>query len=224
VLVVYECLKPGALVRVLAFDAEGNELNAWSGKDPSPPDSGNGSAISVVPLKLKKIKIVRLRLVFDSQNVEGWNEIDAAGILDVKGAIHWATAATASSTWVDPSAASTTFLGEPLSEAQSFDSKARMINLRAGAIDPVSAALGGVLSREASTALLKNIQGVSSVADTDPRIAGYELLFADQTRGNATRGGAADHVALFEERIKKLESDLAGLREALKQLKPQPGE
>jgi hypothetical protein len=37
VLVVYECLKPGALTRVVAFDAAGNELNAWSGKDPSPP-------------------------------------------------------------------------------------------------------------------------------------------------------------------------------------------
>ena len=96
---------PLDVVYALAFDAEGNELNAWSGKDPSPADSGNGSAISVVPLKLKKIKIVRLRLYFDSPHVEGWNEIDAAGILDVKGVIHWATGATASSMWVDPTTA-----------------------------------------------------------------------------------------------------------------------
>jgi hypothetical protein len=188
-LVVYECQKPGALTRVVAFDAEGNELNAWSGKDPSPPDSGTGSAISVVPLKLKKIKIVRVHLFLDSQHVEGWNEIDAVGILDVKGAVHWATSATASSTFVDQTAA----IGLNLVKSQPLDFR---LNINEG--QEVTAA----------QVLLKIATEGDSLASG--------LLISPQLTGNP------DRVSQFEERIKKLEAELAGLREALQQLKSAP--
>jgi beta-lactamase regulating signal transducer with metallopeptidase domain len=229
VLVVYECLKPGALTRVIAYDAEGNELNAWSGKDPSPPDSGNGSAISVVPLKLKKIKIVRVRMYFDSPHVEGWNEIDAAGILDVKGAMHWATAATASSTWVDPATAATTLPGAPLSDAELLDAKVSITELRGSAIDPVKLALGGIIRAESVPILpgnvkySENIKYLSRWLVADPKSAGQELIVAPK-HDNEARNGDSDRVTLFEERIKKLEADLAALRETLQQLKPPLGD
>jgi beta-lactamase regulating signal transducer with metallopeptidase domain len=219
VLVVYECLKPGALTRVIAYDTEGNELNAWSGKDPSPPDSGNRSAISVVPLKLKKIKIVRLRLYFDSPHVEGWNEIDAGGILDVKGVMHWATAATASSTWVDPPTAATAFPNAPLSDVEWLDSKVSITEIRGSAIDPVEAGLGGIMPNPVSATIpFENIKGLSSSLATEPHAVGWEVLTARQLDSEA-RPGDSDRLTLFEERIKKLEADLAGLREALQQLK-----
>jgi hypothetical protein len=190
VLVVYENLKPGALTRVVAFDAEGNELNAWSGKDPSPPDGGDGSAISVVPLKLKKIKIVRVRLYLDSPHVEGWNEIDAVGILDVKGAMHWATAATASSTWVGDAKGTSAiehWLTPTLLKGNVyFHDVSGLI-----ALDPARAASGTLLAPDPS----------------DRQVTVAELL------------AQPDRVAQFEERVKKLEAELAGLREALQKLK-----
>lgn len=221
VLVVYECLKPGALTRVIAFDAEGNELNAWSGKDPSPADSGNGSAISVVPLKLKKIKIIRLRLYFDSAHVEGWNEIDAAGILDLKGTIHWATAATASSTWVDQSTAATLSI-VPQSDVQWLGSRININDLRGLTVGRVGA-LSGKGAWEPSAIRLKNNENGSVPPVADANVAAWELLGLAQQRGNEA-GGASDRVTLFEERIKKLEADLAGLRQALQQLKTPGGE
>ena len=154
VLVVYECLKPGALTRVLAIDTEGNEINAWSGKDPSPPDSGNGSAISVIPLKVKKLKIVRLRLYLDSPHVEGWNEIDAAGILDVKGAIHWATGATPSSTWVDQSTSTAAALGLVVSEPQY--STQRIEWLQGLTVHPRDENPGRIVPLESGTVLLQD--------------------------------------------------------------------
>jgi beta-lactamase regulating signal transducer with metallopeptidase domain len=215
-LVVYECLKPGALTRVIAFDAEGNELNAWSGKDPSSPDTGNGSAISVVPLKVRKIKIVRLRLYFDSPHVEGWNEIDAAGILDVKGAMHWAASATASSTWVDPATAARALPDAPLSDAEWLDSKVSITELRGSEIDPVKARPGGILRAESVPIL-----PAKSIV-VDAKGAGYELFGVVPKRGNEPRSRDSDRVTLFEERIKKLEADLTALRETLQQLKAPP--
>ncbi len=61
--------------------------------EPSPLPT---SAIAT-PRKSQKIKIY-----IDSVNVPGWNEIDAVGIVDDVGAVHWAVKATASSTYAEP--------------------------------------------------------------------------------------------------------------------------
>lgn len=219
VLVVYECLKPGALTRVIAYDAEGNELNAWIGKDPSPPDNGNGSAISVVPLKLKKIKIVRLRLYLDSPHVEGWNEIDAAGILDVKGAIHWATAATASSTWVPPNA-ETSATPDLKPGSESMLSRVLISGLQKTGAELAIETPDGFIDLDISAGIA---EGLKQIGQATPNDAAQKLFLEIQQNTNDQRNGHAERVMRFEQRIKNLEAELAGLRESLQQLKTQPG-
>lgn len=97
-ILVYETYNPGALSRVTAYDANGKEVELWSGSDPTPV--GKEKGISVVPVQ-PEFDLTRIRLHFDSPNVPGWNEIDAVGLLDDKGVMHWATSATASSTYAE---------------------------------------------------------------------------------------------------------------------------
>lgn len=95
-IVVYESYNPGALVRISAFNAAGDETIAWEGDDPTP--RGRPRGISVIPVKLD-FAVQRIRLSIDSPAVPGWNEIDAVGIEDAGGTIHWASKAEASSTF-----------------------------------------------------------------------------------------------------------------------------
>jgi hypothetical protein len=95
-IMVYESFNPGALVRVSAFNAAGDEVIAWEGEDPTPRNRQRG--ISVIPIKLD-FPVQRVRLVIDSPAVPGWNEIDAVGIEDLGGTIQWASQAEASSTF-----------------------------------------------------------------------------------------------------------------------------
>ncbi len=95
-IMVYETFNPGALVRVSAFNAAGDEVIAWEGEDPTP--RGRQLGVSVIPVKLD-FPVQRIRLVLDSPAVPGWNEIDAVSIEDVAGTIHWASDAEASSTF-----------------------------------------------------------------------------------------------------------------------------
>jgi hypothetical protein len=95
-IIVYETFNPGALVRVTAFNAAGDEVIAWEGDDPTPRNKPRG--ISVIPIKLD-FPVQRIRLFIDSPAVPGWNEIDAVSIEGVDGSIHWASQAEASSTF-----------------------------------------------------------------------------------------------------------------------------
>ncbi|MBI3861023.1 MAG: YtxH domain-containing protein [Planctomycetia bacterium] len=95
-IMVYETFNPGALIRVSAFNAAGDEIVAWEGEDPTPRTRPRG--ISVIPVKLD-FPIQRIRLTIDSPAVPGWNEIDAVSIEDAGGTIHWAQQAEASSTF-----------------------------------------------------------------------------------------------------------------------------
>lgn len=107
---VYETYNPGAVSRVTGFDAKGNEVELWSGDDPTP--AGKEKGISVIPVH-PDFDISRIRVHVDSPKVPGWNEIDAVGLLDEKGTTHWADSATASSTYadmVDQSTPVTTFV------------------------------------------------------------------------------------------------------------------
>jgi hypothetical protein len=93
---VYETYNPGALGRVTAFKLDGEEVEVWKGKDPTPVGKANG--LSVIPVKVN-FKTNRIKLYINSKDVPGWNEIDAVGLRDVKGKTHWVTAADASTTY-----------------------------------------------------------------------------------------------------------------------------
>lgn len=94
--IVHATYNPGALIKVSAFNAAGDEVIAWDGDDPTPKTSARG--VSVIPVKLK-FPVQRIKVTLDSQTVPGWNEIDAVGLEDSKGQQHWATKVEASSTY-----------------------------------------------------------------------------------------------------------------------------
>jgi hypothetical protein len=93
---VYENYYPGAVVRVTAFRLDGTEVELWRGKDPTPQEEDKG--VSVIPVKAD-FKTNRLKVYLDSRNVPNWNEVDAVGLHDTDGKVHWVTAAEASSTY-----------------------------------------------------------------------------------------------------------------------------
>jgi hypothetical protein len=98
---VYETFNPGALYKVSVFKADGTEVEVWKGKDPTPVGSGKG--VSVIPIKVD-FKTGRVKIYLASKDVPGWNEIDAIGLRDISGKVHWAVSATASSTYAQPNA------------------------------------------------------------------------------------------------------------------------
>jgi hypothetical protein len=95
---VYETYNPGALNKVSVFKLNGEEVEVWKGKDPTPVNSGMGTSEITfrVPFKTNRVKIY-----LDSKNVPGWNEIDAVGLRDTAGKTHWAVSADASSTYAE---------------------------------------------------------------------------------------------------------------------------
>lgn len=96
---VYENYTPGALSKVTAFDAGGNEIKAWSGVDPTPTSLTSGTTpVSKIPISLN-ITTRKLKLYIASDKVPGWNEIDAVGLISDQGQTQWATRVTASSTY-----------------------------------------------------------------------------------------------------------------------------
>ena len=92
---VYENHCPGAVDSVIAY--VGNEqVQVWAGKDPTEP--GKPKGVSVIGFSVP-VKTRRVRINIDSPRVSGWNEIDAVGLLDKDGGVHWATGASASSSY-----------------------------------------------------------------------------------------------------------------------------
>jgi beta-lactamase regulating signal transducer with metallopeptidase domain len=95
-LVVYETNSGGAIDRLSPLNSQGAVIDSHDVKDPT--RKGAFWGISPFPL-VENMHGVRIEL--DSPNVPGWNEIDAVGLLDSKGQIHWAQTAKASSTYAD---------------------------------------------------------------------------------------------------------------------------
>lgn len=92
---VYETYNPGAVDAVIAY--AGNEpVQVWAGKDPTEP--GKPMGVSVMGFTTP-VSTNRVRINIDSPRVSGWNEIDAVGLIDKTGKVHWAVAATASSSY-----------------------------------------------------------------------------------------------------------------------------
>lgn len=95
-IVVHETSAPGAVTKIAAFDAEGKEVVAWEGTDPTPRTQPWG--VSVFPVTLE-FPVSRVKLYLDSPAVPGFNEIDAVGLRSGRAQPQWATTATASSTF-----------------------------------------------------------------------------------------------------------------------------
>ena len=94
---VYEIYSAGALNKITMFTPSGEEVEAWSGIDPTP--RGSRIATSEVPIRPGLPPTKKIRIHLDSANVPNWNEIDAVGLVDQNGKVHWAVAAEASSTY-----------------------------------------------------------------------------------------------------------------------------
>ena len=95
---VYENENPGALIRAAAVADDGKEAVLWEGKDPV----GECDGLNIAKLKISPANpFRRLKLYIDSKSVPGWNEIDAVGLEEESGQIHWASSAGASSSFAD---------------------------------------------------------------------------------------------------------------------------
>jgi len=111
---VYESYCPGALSKITVYDRQGQEALVWSlmyaGRTVDTTNGYPGIPRTVTPggVVIPKFpvevdfEIQRVRLDLDSPRVKGWNEIDAVGLVDEKGEVHWATKAKASSTFARP--------------------------------------------------------------------------------------------------------------------------
>ena len=100
---VYENHCPGALARVITFGEGKRHRVLWRGEDPWKLE--NGRNIAKLPVR-KGAPIKRIKIYLNSKDIKGWNQIDAVGLLDVNGKMHWAIGVAASSAYgnspVDP--------------------------------------------------------------------------------------------------------------------------
>jgi hypothetical protein len=97
-ILVHENFSPGAVVKASHYPRFGREQTLWEGTDPTPV--GAGSGVSRLPVT-NNTATGRIKLYIDSQNVPGWNEIDAVGLVygDNDDQVIWAKSATASSSF-----------------------------------------------------------------------------------------------------------------------------
>jgi hypothetical protein len=99
-IVVYENENPGAIARIVAFDAAGAEIVVWEGTEPR---KQKPAKFDVKPLRTARTD--RIRIELDTTRVAGWNEIDAVELVGADGSSQWAVAAAASSSYADVGAA-----------------------------------------------------------------------------------------------------------------------
>jgi hypothetical protein len=97
-ILVHENCSPGAVVKASHYPRFGREQSLWEGTDPTP--AGAPSGVSRLPVTAN-IATSRIKLYIDSQNVLGWNEIDAVGLVygDNDDQVIWAKSATSSSSY-----------------------------------------------------------------------------------------------------------------------------
>lgn len=91
---LHQQFNPGAVVRVEAMGPDG-PTQLWAGVDSLRKAVWRIDLPAAVP-----VSSVRVHL--DTRRVAGWNEIDAVGVLDTSGQVHWAQGAKASSYYGQP--------------------------------------------------------------------------------------------------------------------------
>jgi len=94
---VRETYNPGAISKIAALLANGNEVVLWEGIEPQ--------ATAPVEMSFQVPSGVNARTVkvyLDTARVPGWNEIDAVELIGRDGSHQWAKQASASSTYAEP--------------------------------------------------------------------------------------------------------------------------
>jgi len=97
-LLVHENFNPGAVAAVAILTPQGEQLELWRNKDVKA--ATEPARVLTIDLPLG-FDVERVLVSFESENVPGSNEIDAVGLRDDKGVVHWASRAEASSTFAD---------------------------------------------------------------------------------------------------------------------------
>jgi len=98
---VHETFNPGALEAVSILTPQGEVLELWRNRDVKAAEE-KGRVLQIdLPLGFE---VERVLLQFASDAVPDWNEIDAVGLRDDKGKLHWASRAEGSSTYADTNA------------------------------------------------------------------------------------------------------------------------
>ena len=91
---VHESFNPGAVTRITTKSKDGAEQTLWQGQDPGRDEP----AVFVSIFRLESpVSTDNIRIHLDTSLVSGWNEIDAVGVVDDQGKLHWAETASASS-------------------------------------------------------------------------------------------------------------------------------
>ena len=88
---IHASFNPGAVVRVLGGNADGQFREIWAG-------DGVPQNVQKIPVS-PAAEIAVVKLLLDTSKVPGWNEIDAVALVDGTGKVHYAATATASSEW-----------------------------------------------------------------------------------------------------------------------------
>ena len=99
--VIFETHNPARISSVKAFAADDRWI--WVLDQRSARPSERRSQATTLPIQWGE-PVNRIRISLESVAVPGWNEIDAVGLLDNRGQVHWAASAKASSVWGQQSA------------------------------------------------------------------------------------------------------------------------
>jgi hypothetical protein len=157
---VYESYSPGALNRVTVFDDAGAEHEAWHGVDPTKPNNPT-VGVSQVPVTLN-VKTRRVKIYLASDQVPGWNEIDAIGLVGDDGRVQWAKRITASTTYASGGYGATG--GDPATLTPEWSALDR----------PTAALAGGAIVREVRQVDARGwpMLALWSSADASPAMSG----------------------------------------------------
>lgn len=94
---VRETYNPGAISKIAAILANGQETVVWEGVEPASQAPVNMSFSLPAGVQANQIKVY-----LDRRRVPGWNEIDAVELVGRDGSRQWATSAMASSSYAEP--------------------------------------------------------------------------------------------------------------------------
>lgn len=94
---VFESYNPGAIIKVSAQRPDRSEVAIWEGQSST---SNPAPAVSTFECR-EAVRADVIVVDLDTSLVPGWNEIDAVAVDDTRGRTHWATSASASSSYAD---------------------------------------------------------------------------------------------------------------------------
>jgi hypothetical protein len=225
---IHETFNPGAVSRVDAILPDNEVIVLWSGE----PQAVKTDSPRLFLCKPKKaVKAAKIRVTIASDVVQGWNEIDAVGILDAEGKVHWAKDAAASSSYSDAAGSGATsevkagqWLGDKLAVRQAD----RLLRWRAHEVeakerDPVTLEIKEKKSDPPTSINVNDRKGTVEMVlglESAPRkdagaVLGLQLL------GDRVASVASDQPAAKSdgEKLKELETELELLQKQLDALR-----